>query len=613
MIEKMKMVHVVTTVSHKDDMLEGLRDVGLLHLAERKSADHAAIEKFTELSKTVSRLQDYAPDKSKETTTPPVLSDDEFNKMYIRAKEALNKKDSLNQEISSTKAEIERIEAWGDFSPADVKELQKQGFDLHFYRVGTAECEQIMQDESIKAIKLASVEKTDTLAVLGTLPPDIQATEFSLPAKGLRELKSDIEKFTKESDECVEFLKKAATYENSFHDQLIKAQNEENYSSASETATTEDRLVWISGYVPEADLGTFKSAATRNNWAYAIGDVSPEDETIPTKLRYNKVTKLIEPLYDMLGILPGYREADISLWFLLFFALFFAMIIGDGGYGLIFLIAAIVIIYKTKKITTPVFLLLVLSISTVIWGAITGTWFGMESAMNVPFLRALVIPSFANYAEKFGVATATQQNNIMKFSFTIGAMQMELGSLLAAKKKMDNKDLSFVADLGWMVTIVAMYLLSLVLVLGESMSVTPIFIAIAIGFVLVVLFSGMAPGVSFADGVKAGLGGAFTSFLNTISCFGNVMSYIRLFAVGMAGLAIAQSFNNMAAGLANGPLVIVAAIIVIIGHVINIVMCILSVVVHGVRLNVLEFSGQVGLEWTGIAYDPFKMNDKIKE
>jgi V/A-type H+-transporting ATPase subunit I len=91
------------------------------------------------------------------------------------------------------------------------------------------------------------------------------------------------------------------------------------------------------------------------------------------------------------------------------------------------------------------------------------------------------------------------------------------------------------------------------------------------------------------------------------------MSYIRLFAVGMAGLAIAQSFNNMAAGLANGPLVIVAAIIVIIGHVINIVMCILSVVVHGVRLNVLEFSGQVGLEWTGIAYDPFKMNDKIKE
>jgi V/A-type H+-transporting ATPase subunit I len=93
--------------------------------------------------------------------------------------------------------------------------------------------------------------------------------------------------------------------------------------------------------------------------------------------------------------------------------------------------------------------------------------------------------------------------------------------------------------------------------------------------------------MSFAEGVKAGLGGAFTSFLNTISCFGNVMSYIRLFAVGMAGLAISQSFNNMAAGMSSGPLIIAGAIVVIIGHVINIVMCILSVVVHGVRLNVL--------------------------
>ena len=91
------------------------------------------------------------------------------------------------------------------------------------------------------------------------------------------------------------------------------------------------------------------------------------------------------------------------------------------------------------------------------------------------------------------------------------------------------------------------------------------------------------------------------------------MSYIRLFAVGMAGLAIAQSFNNMAAGLAHGPLMIAAVVIVLIGHVINIVMCILSVVVHGVRLNVLEFSGQVGLEWTGIAYNPFRLNDKIKQ
>lgn len=81
----------------------------------------------------------------------------------------------------------------------------------------------------------------------------------------------------------------------------------------------------------------------------------------------------------------------------------------------------------------------------------------------------------------------------------------------------------------------------------------------------------------------------------------------------MAGLAIAQSFNGIAADLAHGPLMIVAIVVVIIGHALNIVMCFLSVVVHGVRLNVLEFSGQAGLEWTGFAYEPFKLYKKIKK
>ncbi len=89
------------------------------------------------------------------------------------------------------------------------------------------------------------------------------------------------------------------------------------------------------------------------------------------------------------------------------------------------------------------------------------------------------------------------------------------------------------------------------------------------------------------------------------------MSYIRLFAVGMASLAIAQSFNNMASGF-HGALVIVGAIIMIIGHVLNIVMGFLSVVVHGVRLNLLEFSGQLGMEWSGTAYNPFRDRTKNK-
>lgn len=614
MIEKMKMVCVVSSVSRKDEMLDGLRTLGLLHLAEKKSPARAVAERFTTLSKTASALTDYAPDKksrSKEST--PVLSDSEFEEMYQGVLSALDRKSALEQEISAANAEIERIKAWGNFSPDEVTALKDAGYDLHFYRLGRNEYQTAVQDPEIRLIQLASIDKMHTVAVLGSLPPTIPATEFTLPEKGMDALVAEIEQCRQEILTCEETLKKASIYDASFQVQMLKAQNEENYSSASETSEHDEDFVWISGYLPETDLPNFKAAATEHQWAWAMDDVTEDDTEVPTKVKYGKVSGLIRPVFDILGILPGYRESDISLWFFLFFTLFFAMIIGDAGYGMLILIGTIVFAVKTKgekKYSNIVYLLFVLSIATVIWGAITGTWFGMESAMNVPFLKALVIPSFANYPDYFGVTALAQQNMIMKFSFSVGAIQMALGSLISIKKKIAEKNLSWVADLGWLVAIVAMYLLSLYLVIGESINITPVFAMIGVAFLLVVLFGAMSPDRTFAQGLKAGLADAFTVFLNTISCFGNVMSYIRLFAVGMAGLAISQSFNGIAAGF-HGPLIILAVVVVLIGHGLNIIMCFLSVVVHGVRLNVLEFSGQAGLEWTGIAYEPFKVNDKI--
>ncbi|MBQ7535459.1 MAG: hypothetical protein IJT43_07555 [Stomatobaculum sp.] len=604
MIEKMKMLHIVASASGKEEMLKDLREMGLLHLAEKQSASRELNEEFQALSKASNVLNEYADTKAKEKKAG-VLSDSEFEKMYRGVLDAIEKKESLNQAIGAANTELDRISAWGDFSPEDVKALKNEGFDLHFYRMGSKEFQDAVNDENIRLIRLAPVDKMDTVAVFGTLPPEIPATEFMLPEHSASELKEQIEASRKGIAECEETLKAASVYGASFDDQMLKLQNRMNFSAAGNTAQSDEDFVWLSGYIPEADMDKFKAAAAEKSLAWAVEDVSEEDEHIPTKVKYNKVSGLIKPVFDILGILPGYREQDISLWFFLFFTLFFAMIIGDGGYGVLILLGTIVLHVKQKKITNVTFLLYVLSIATVIWGALTGTWFGMESAMKVPFLKALVFPSIATYPEYFGLTANDSQNAIMKFSFSIGAVQMALGSILAIKKKMPEKDLSWVADAGWTIAVIAMYLLALNLVIHEDIDLKPVFTLIGIAFILVVLFGGMSPDKSFGEGLKAGLGGAFTQFLNTISCFGNVMSYIRLFAVGMAGVAISQSFNGIAAGM-HGPMMIVGVVVVLVGHALNIVMCFLSVVVHGVRLNVLEFSGQAGLEWTGVPYEPFK-------
>ena len=607
MVEKMKMVHIVTTASGKEEMLKGLREAGVMHLAEKQSADREVSERFQTLSRTAMALGDYAEKKQKMESR--VLSDDEFNEMYSGVLDAIERKSALGQTISSSNTEIDRIQAWGDFTPAGVAALKEDGYDLHFYRLGEKELQAALEHEDVKLVRLAPIDKQAAVAVFGTLPPEIPATEFMLPEKSVSELKADIESAREGIAECDEVLKAASVYDASFKDQILKAKNDLSYATADATVQGDEDFVWLSGYIPEVDMDKFKAMAEEKHCAWAAEDVSEDDDQIPTKLRYNKVSRLIQPVFDILGILPGYREQDVSLWFLLFFTLFFAMIIGDGGYGVLILLGTIALRVKQKEGSTVTFLLFVLSIATIAWGAVTGTWFGMESAMKVPFLKALVIPSLATYPEYFGLTSDVTQNAIMKFSFSIGAVQMALGSILAIKEKISKKDLSWVADLGWTVAVIAMYLLALNLVIHDPIPLKPVFVMIGIAFVLVLLFGGMSPDLTFGQGLKAGLANAFTDFLDTISCFGNVMSYIRLFAVGMAGVAISQSFNGIAASM-SGPLVILGVLVVLIGHALNIIMCFLSVVVHGVRLNVLEFSGQVGLEWTGLPYEPFKELEK---
>ena len=567
MVEKMKMVHIVTSASAKEEMLQGLRDIGVMHLAEKQSADREVSDRFSTMSRVGMALKDYAEPKQKPVSE--VLTDDEFNKMYDGVLEAMDRKSALTQDISSANTEIDRISAWGEFSPEDLKDLKKEGYDFHFYRMGSKEFEALKAEEGVRFIRLAPVEKQDAVAVFGTLPASIQATEFIPGDSSISQLKQQIEDNKKGIEECDGTLKAASVYDKSFKDQLLKMQNEVNYSSASATAQGDDDFVWISGYVPEVELDKVKAMAAEKKCAWAAEDVAEDDDKIPTKLRFNKVSKLIEPVFNILGVLPGYREQDVSLWFLLFFTLFFAMIIGDGGYGVLILLGTIALRVKQKKGSTVTFLLFVLSIATIIWGAVTGTWFGMVSAMKIPFLKGLVIPSLATYPEFFGLTSTETQNAIMKFSFSIGAIQMVLGSILAIKDKIAKKDLSWVSNLGWGIAVVAMYLLALNLVIHEDISLKPVFGLIGVAFVLVLLFGGMSPDLTFGQGLKAGLANAFTDFLDTISCFGNVMSYIRLFAVGMAGVAISQSFNGIAAGM-HGPLIILGVVVVLIGHALNI-------------------------------------------
>jgi V/A-type H+-transporting ATPase subunit I len=605
MIVPMKKVSVIVQTHNKRSMLRSLRKAGVVHIFDqgtRSEKTENLKKEYDSLTLVLNAITDLQ-DKKKPLAQIGV-SDEVFVELHTSFSDMLDTKKRLEEEISKDTTAIEALRPWGDFKPKDLEALEYDGVHLYFYTLGKKDL--ALLDSSLSYIQLAPVGALQAIAMVGEpLDSSISATRFYLPEFGLTELESrkkhDLERVSQIHRSLVE----AGCYLDAYDLRLKKNEQDRRFEVVENTMEGGEDLSWVSGYIPEPEVSSFSKLASQLGWGYLLDDPSEEDEP-PTLVKYPKGIGIVKPVFDILGTVPGYRENDISMWFLLFFTLFFAMIIGDAGYGLVFLLGALGIHLKSKKATNAVLLLYVLSIATVIWGSLTGTWFGSEKILvGLPFLQKLVIPSISNYPQLFGVNTLDAQNQVMKFCFMIGTVQLSLACILNVVHKIPKKDLSLFADIGWLIDVLALYFVVLQLVVGQSADLNVVFSCVGVGFLLVCVFGAQGPGIPFGKGLASGLGGFFTTFLNTISCFSNIMSYIRLFAVGMASVAIAQSFNSMAGGMMTGFAAVAGIAVLVIGHSLNLVMGILSVVVHGVRLNLLEFSGQLGMEWTGISYEPF--------
>ena len=612
MIEKMKKVVLLAEGNSRERLLVSLREAGVMHVTDlvMKSPSSESLESGrAEYAGVLQTLEERKDKKDRERI---LISGPDFEKVHSSLKAAIEREAELMESIIALQNERERILPFGEFDPEAVRALAADGIPITLCIIGKKEEEMLRADGSVRFIPVAYSGKGRAVALLdSSLPSGVAAQEFRLPEKSLAEIDAALISAKAEVRELGEKIRLGARYIPSYEACLREWDEKITFERVSATVEGED-IIYLTGYIPEKYEKKFRSFAEASSFAYMISEPTEEDNP-PTLVAYRGITRIVKPVFDILGTVPGYREYDISSWFLVFFSLFFAMIIGDAGYGLVFLLIAVLMQVKSKKASDLNILLYVLSVVTIIWGALTGTWFGSEAVLeHLPFLKKLIIPAITNFPDAVGVDATWAQNMLMKFCFILGAVQLGLARVMNIVRKAKEKDLSLVAEAGWFLDVVMLYMMALYLVIGQAVPFGIIVGGIALGFVLVCCFSAQGPGVKFSDGLKASLGGFFTTFLDTISCFSNIMSYIRLFAVGMASLAIAQSFNGMAEGLLSGFTLPLGIAVIVIGHLLNLVMGILSVVVHGVRLNLLEFSGALGMEWTGYNYEPFRKmaNDK---
>jgi V/A-type H+-transporting ATPase subunit I len=331
-------------------------------------------------------------------------------------------------------------------------------------------------------------------------------------------------------------------------------------------------------------------------------------------------------LTDFLGTVPGYFEYDISGWFLGFILLFFGIIFGDGGYGLIITAISLIPIIKSliqRKPILPAFLLIGLfGLSTILWGTLTCTWFGLSPEQLPNWLKSLSIPVISNvYADKIwslpwtseGVGLTTAQN-LQIFCFTLALVQLSVAHIKCAVR--NRKSLKILGDIGSIFQLIGIYyiVLSFVvngavfsfdLVLGGIPIGTTMILLIGVGFLLSFVFSNYSGSV--IKSILASLKNIVSVLLGVVNVFSDIVSYIRLWAVGLAGAAISTTVNELASPmLGNFMFMIIAIVLLVFGHGLNMILNVLSVIVHGIRLNTLEFSSHLDMSWSGRKFKPFK-------
>ena len=548
MIVKMKHLDLVCVAADRDATLSALRDLGAVHLdlgSARGDEVSSAMGEAADAERAVRCIMKARG--GAETSGTTAASPAEVLAMQSAA-------DAKRAEAEALSREIARCEPYGDFDPALAAKLISAGVDLK----SVAELPDPLPEKSLSAMR----------------------ADFAAMEAAASELDRKI----------------AGCSEKAILDSVPGLADKIAFAAAKELMSESGAVAVVSGWIPERRVADLKAESSRRGWGSLVREPEP-GENPPTLIEPPKMFRPMKVLFDGLGIAPAYTEADVSVPFMCYFSLFFAMLVGDGAYGAIFLAGTLA---ARKKLPRSWFVLLtVFSSATIVWGLLSNTWFGagIPACAGWPTVKWLADPSY---------------NNMMLLCFTIGVSHLMLARLWNGLCRLP--DTTAVAEFSWAGILLFMYLV--------TNSIVGIFPAIPqwgftvfwISLAGVFLFT-VKPSELKARGAELGM-----LPLNIMSALGDIISYVRLFAVGLASVKVAENFNSMAIGLMDSggavwmkALMAVAMVaILVVGHGLNLAMAGLSILVHAVRLNTLEFSNHKGVSWSGYAFRPFRKTAAAK-
>ncbi len=609
-----KMNKLTLLVYHKEymDFLQRLREVGVVHVVERKSGavEDPEVEKQMSLAarymRTIKRLERCVVENQL-----PV--NDVKDAMAV-----VEKCDTLVAEIEQHRGLLQTIEKdiatvrpWGEFDFTTIEKLSKAGFELRFFISPEKNYKEEWNSEynAIVVAKYASRLYFVTVTHSG-VEVDIDAEVAKLPDASLSVLESEkarieqhIASLSKKLDELAanDLNTLRAAHEALMHDiEFLKVALDGEKVSG-------DKLLLLEGWVPEENVAELKSMLDGSGAFYNLRDVRRGEEA-PVKLKNNAFTRMYELLTKMYGM-PSGTDFDPTPIVAPFFSLFFAFCMGDAGYGLVLILLGFLLKKKLgKDMAGMMNLVITLGIFTTILGALFGSFFGISLLGEGSPIPQVIKDFMQNDIVIFGSPYKPQ----MVLALGIGVVHISIAmTVKAVNSTVFNGFKGSLSAWGWWLVVVGgavVGTLSLMSLIPAEVSKWA-FIAIGtVGALGIYILN------TWRWNILANIGvGLWDTYNMASGLLGDILSYIRLFALGLSGGMLGVTFNNLALMVVDGKEGIAAVfgwvgfgLIIIFGHTLNIAMSCLSAYVHPLRLTFVEYFKNAGYEGKGVEYKPFK-------
>jgi len=604
MVAKMKKLTFL--IYHKDyeQFLRDLRELGVVHVVENKlnQAQSERLDKlymqWKQLTEAKKMLEKY---RDKKSPLPPNPVDVEKGYRLPQEIEKIQADAAtLMQQLQISKKERDALIPWGNFDPENISRLERAGYFIHFFVVSNRDYNPEWEDLYNAIVIETKNSKTYFITITKEqdIPQKLNLEAVKMPEVSLEQLNRMIDQLNAKLQENEEKLKRLTADLPSLEAAIKEIDSEIRFTRVHVSAdhVADNKIMLLQGWVPESNEQDIRNYLEFQEVYYIIEDPQPEDD-VPIQFDNNKFVKLFEPITEMY-MLPKYNELDLTPFFAPFYMIFFGLSLGDIGYGLfLFLAATIVKVMKKKSLGTTLknvlSLVQVLGASTVVCGLLTGGFFGFNIyEVNIPFFQNMKNHVYFD------------NNQMFELSLILGVVQIMFGMFL----KIINRTKQFgfkhaLATVGWFIfllSFIVAYLFPVALpMLGTVHQI------ILLGSAILFLFFN-SPGKNLFLNFGLGL---YDIYNMATGLLGDVLSYVRLFALGLSGGILASVFNSLATGMSPkdsiiGPLVTI--VIFVMGHAINIFMDTLGAVVHPMRLTFVEFYKNAEFTGGGKKYNPFR-------